>query len=67
MKVRVIRDNCHDTTLNKVYEVVPNPMGMQEVPGTVWVVDDIGEVYPLINEIDVELDINYTEYEVVNE
>lgn len=52
VKVRVIVDNAHDTTLNKEYNLMCWAEYIQ--PGACWIIDDVGDQYCLYeNEFEI--------------
>ena len=56
MKVKVIVNHAHDTTLGDIYETINSPWG-EEDDHEVWIIDDVGDKYILLDG----------EYEVMDE
>lgn len=49
MKVKVITDAAHDTTVGEVYETIPAPsFNKNPEDHEVWIIDDIGDEYILL-------------------
>lgn len=49
MKVKVIVSFAHDTTLDKIYDTINPPHGCYAEDDEVWIIDDVGDEYILLD------------------